>query len=182
MLKRVFIIHGWGATSKDNWFPWLKTELEKKGFEVIVPDLPNTMSPKLDKWLSVMNEIANKIDNNTCLIGHSLGCTLIMRFFETLGTNVKIGRTIFVSGPIETRVGELHTFFNKSFNWSKIRKHSEKFIVIQSKNDHLVPSRNAEIIAKNLGAELVMLDNGGHFLTFELPIVLEKLLGIGKGK
>jgi esterase/lipase len=36
-MKKVFIIHGWDGYPEEGWFPWLKKELEKKGFSVFVP-------------------------------------------------------------------------------------------------------------------------------------------------
>ena len=36
-MKRVVIVHGWGGSPEDNWIPWLRKEMEKGGFEVIVP-------------------------------------------------------------------------------------------------------------------------------------------------
>ena len=41
MKKRVFIIHGWEGYPEECWFPWLKTEIEKTGFEVVVPNMPD---------------------------------------------------------------------------------------------------------------------------------------------
>lgn len=37
MVKRVVIAHGWDGHPNEIWFPWLKAELEKREFEVIIP-------------------------------------------------------------------------------------------------------------------------------------------------
>ena len=31
------MVHGWDGNPNNHWFPWLKKELEKRGFEVHVP-------------------------------------------------------------------------------------------------------------------------------------------------
>lgn len=46
-MNRVFIIHGWEGYPKEGWFPWLKKELEDKGVEVHVPQLPNADAPEI---------------------------------------------------------------------------------------------------------------------------------------
>lgn len=30
-MKKALILHAWYATPESDWYPWLKTELEKKG-------------------------------------------------------------------------------------------------------------------------------------------------------
>ena len=40
MKSDIFIFHGTGGYPKENWFPWLKQQLEIKGFNVTVPQFP----------------------------------------------------------------------------------------------------------------------------------------------
>lgn len=79
MPKRAFIIHGWEGTPDSNWFPWLADELKKKGFEAVVPQMPNADFPVAKEWLGHMQKIVGEPDENTFLVGHSLGVTAILR-------------------------------------------------------------------------------------------------------
>ena len=40
---RVFIIHGYGATVADHWFPWLAQQLRRRGMEVVPVPLPDSL-------------------------------------------------------------------------------------------------------------------------------------------
>ena len=46
-MNRVIIIHCWEGYPEYCWYPQTKKELEKEGFEVRVPEMPETISPKL---------------------------------------------------------------------------------------------------------------------------------------
>lgn len=74
----VFIIHGSWGNPKENWFPWLKSELEKLGHKVFVPKFPTPIGQKLDAWLNIFKDYDNGLDRNSIMIGHSMGCALIM--------------------------------------------------------------------------------------------------------
>jgi len=36
MVKVCYVIHGWDFNPKMNWYPWIKRELEGKGFKVVM--------------------------------------------------------------------------------------------------------------------------------------------------
>ena len=97
MQKRAFIIHGWGSYPEEGWLLWLKKELEKKGFLVAVPSMPDTENPKIDSWVNHLSDIVGEPDVNTYLVGHSIGCQAIMRYLEELDGK-RIGGTVFVAG------------------------------------------------------------------------------------
>lgn len=40
MKKQALILQGWYQKPNSNWYPWLKKELEKRGYKVFLPDLP----------------------------------------------------------------------------------------------------------------------------------------------
>ena len=47
MAKRVVIIHGFQGEPMHGFRPWLKRELEARGFEVAVPAMPSPNAPKV---------------------------------------------------------------------------------------------------------------------------------------
>src|SRR3972149_1809387 len=98
MKKRVFIAHGWEGTPESGWFPWLKQELETRGFDVFVPQLPDTNHPRREKWVPALAEVVGVPDEQTYLIGHSMGCQTIARYLESLPEGVRVGGAIFVAG------------------------------------------------------------------------------------
>lgn len=185
MKKRVFLIHGWGGYPNDGWRPWLKEQLELKGFEVHTPPLPNTNYPNQDAWVDYVKQIVGNPDEQCYFVGHSLGAITILRFLETLEPQQKIGGAIFVAGFTDdlsiTELRDSH-FFIKPINWEKIKKHCKKFIAIHSTNDPYVNIQYGDIFKEKLGAEVVLIDNMKHFSgddgITELPIVFESLLSL----
>lgn len=98
MVKRVFVIHGWGGGHNEILHKLLKKKFSEKGFEVIVPKMPHTDEPKIDEWVLHLNKMVGNADADTYFIVHSIGCQTIMRYLETLPQNTKIGKCIFIAG------------------------------------------------------------------------------------
>lgn len=186
-MKRVFLIHGWEGYPEEGWRPWLKKELENKGYEAIVPAMPDTATPTLEKWLPYLAEIVGALDKDCYFVGHSLGCIAILRYLETLKENQMVGGAILVAGfshdlEYEGYKGELKSFFKTPLLWEKIKKHCKKFVVLHSYDDPYVPIKHADIFKDKLNADVIKMENMKHFSgsdgIMKLPIVLEKLLEI----
>lgn len=178
------IIHGVYANPNSNWFSWIKKELENKGFEVIVPKFPTPINQSLESWLRAISKHEDKITNETVLIGHSLGAAFILKFLEK--TNEKINAAFLVAGFFKL-VGSpydenIKSFFDNEFDWGKIRKNCGKFFVIGSDNDEYIPIGITNQMAKNLGAELKIIHNGGHLNEQsgydKFPDLLEAIMNI----
>ncbi len=185
-MKKVIIIHGWEGSPQANWFPWLKKELETKGFVVEVPTMPNTMHPTLEGWLTHLKKITGEPNENTYFVGHSLGVITILRYLESL-EDKKVGGIILVAGfPEPIGYEEINTFFAKPLNYQRIKKAVDKIIAIHSNSDPYVPLKNGEILEEKIGAKLIIIPNAGHFNAedgfTELPAVLEAIFEITEEK
>lgn len=184
MRKRVFLIHGWEGYPEEGWRPWLKKELEKRGLVVVVPAMPDTATPTIDKWVPYLTKIVGTPDRNTYFVGHSLACITILRYLETLKENQKIGGAVLVAGfahnlEYEGYKNELFSFFKTPVNWGKIKKHCQRFVAIHSEDDPYVPTKHSQIFKEKLGAKAIIMPHMKHFSgddgITKLPIVLDTL-------
>ena len=193
MPKRVFIIHGWGGNPQEGWFPWLKKELQMRGFVVQVPSMPNPEEPKIETWVPFLSKLVGQADENTFLVGHSIGCQTIIRYLQTLPEGVKIGGAVFVAGWYNLRNLETDDekriagpWVNEPRDDKKIRQAVNRAIAIFSDNDPFVIPENQKSWGKLIGAKIIVEHQKGHFSgddgIKELPSALEALLEIAGEK
>lgn len=185
--KRVIIVHGWEATPESEWLPWLAKNLREKGFSVEVPAMPDTDNPKIEAWTEHLRKIVGECDENTYFVGHSIGCQAIMRYLEKLPDNQCAGGVIFVAGwltltGLESEEERLTSspWVNLPLNFEKIKARAKKIISIFSDNDPFVPAENWKMFSENLGGEIIIEREMGHFSdddgVKELPAALAAVL------
>lgn len=163
-MKNALILHGTGDNSKENWFPWLKSELENQGYKVYVPDLPNANKPLISRYNQFIFP-QWQFDSESILIGHSSGAVAILGMLQELPKNIVVKKAILVAGfkddlnfdPVKEMFAEY------SFDWDKIKKHAREFIFIHSDNDPYIDLKQGEFLKEKLGGELVVLPGQGHF-------------------
>lgn len=129
-MKNAIILHAMGNSSEDHWYPWLKEELEKIGYEVWIPTLPDTNDPQLSKWVPYIMK-SGKFNEETVIIGHSAGASCILSVLEEL--NVKIAQAILVAGFSFYPGGD--GIVKPSYDWVKIQNNVKEFVIITSDND-----------------------------------------------
>lgn len=129
-MKNAIILHAMEDTPENHWYPWLKQELEKKGYEVWVPQLPDTNNPQLSKWVPYIME-EGKFNEETVIIGHSAGGACVLAVLEEL--NTKIAQAIVISGFSFYPGGD--GIVKPLYDWEKIQKNVGEFMIITSDND-----------------------------------------------
>ncbi|MFA5126950.1 MAG: alpha/beta fold hydrolase [Patescibacteria group bacterium] len=166
-MKNTFIIHGTEGYPEENWFPWLKQELEKLDYTVFVPQFPSppVVPAKINEWFDVLKNYEQYINEETIIIGHSLGGIFTLRILEKLEKPIKTA--VFVGTPIGVKpilnYDRDSSFSGFSFDWESIVNKAHNFLVLQSDNDPYVSLGNGEELAKNLNVELSFVPNAGHF-------------------
>ena len=184
-MKRAVIVHCWGGNSNYAWYPWAKTELEKLGYEVTVPDIPDPDPPKLSTWLPHLQQVIGEPDKEVVLIGHSIGATAIMRYLESLPEGQQVAKVVLVAGFTD-QLGfrELENFFTTPLNFDEIKTKSRGgFAVIQSDNDPFVSEQYGTRLKEELDARLTIKHGANHMsgpvdgedACLELPEILAEL-------
>lgn len=181
--KNLIIIHGAYGNPNENWFPWLKGELENLNIEVFVPKFPTPLGQSLQSWNTLFKPFEKHLSEKTILVGHSLGPAFILNLLERI--EVKISASFFIvpfTGLLGLRQFDSinFSFTDREFNWEKIRKHCLKFYVYHSDNDPYVPESKSKFVAEKINAlKCVVIKGGGHLGTSsgftEFPLLLDDI-------
>jgi len=160
-VRKALILEGWFNNPDDNWYPWLKKELEKKGYKVYIPELPtmDTKLPDMQKQIKFV-EKNFKIDESTIIVGHSLGAVLALRLAE----KYKYKKMFLIAGwDFDDLTAEHKLFWKTKINHAKIKKNVRKIYVFSSDGDPYTTAITAEGMSKRLDGNFVLIKGAGHF-------------------
>lgn len=184
---KAIIVHRQDGNQKSDWYPWLKKELEKRKWKVIIPKMPNTSEPKIYSWVNYLKKVAGTPDEETYFIGHSIGCQAIMRHLSQLPPQIKIGGLIFVAGWLKLRNLEdkdakiiAKPWLETPLNFTKVKERTKNITVILSNNDPYVDyKKHKTLFIKKLKAKIISEKGKGHFTRDdgikEIPEVVKEL-------
>ncbi len=175
------IIHGYSSDSSKGFKPWLKAELEKQGHSVFSPDLPNADEPNVEEQVQYILKHTT-IDENTVLIGHSLGGTVLLKLLEQIDTPV--AKAVIVDAPIRPVYNDAdRPAVNKSCDWkfdfAKIKRAASEFIVLGDNRFAIIPRDQLVELAQVLSTSArLVLPEGVHFSKGSVvePTILEAAL------
>ena len=166
IMKNIFMIHGAYGGSEENWFSWLRGELERNNYQVFVPNFPTPEGQNLENWMKVFAEYEYYFNEENIFIGYSLGAAFILSVLEKLEKPVKA--CFFASGFIDflgnKDFDEINkSFVDKDFDWERIRENCRDFYIYHSDNDPYVPTGKARDLADRLGVDIKIVEGAGHF-------------------
>jgi len=188
---RAFIIHGYLSYPAEAWLPWMKAELERRNYTVALPAMPAPDCPIISEWIAFIAQLVGEPDENTVMVGHSMGCQAVIRYLETLGTAGKaVGRTVLVAGGFPPNLSPaeaerrihgntaLLPWFTTSVDPRKVKSAAGKCTVILSADDpYLDVAQTVALFRTNLDPEIIIENGQGHFneddKVVELPAALK---------
>ncbi|MFC1655363.1 RBBP9/YdeN family alpha/beta hydrolase [Patescibacteria group bacterium] len=161
-MPTTFIFHGVGGSPQENWFPWLKEQLEDLDQQVIIPQFPTPEGQTLENWLNVLDQYKEDINEDAILIGHSLGVPFALNVLE----RYKVKAAFLVSGFYGKADNQFDpgmvTFAQREFDWEKIKSNCEYFYVFHSDNDPYIKLEKAEKLAEKLEIDVTLVPGAGH--------------------
>lgn len=164
-MKKALILHGTSGSSQENWFPWLKDQLEERGYQVWVPDLPRADVPNFECYNEyILGNAPFELDVETILVGHSSGAVAILGLLHALPPETVVYASYLV-GSFKDDLGwdALKELFVKPLDFEKIKKKSRLWYFIHSDDDPYCPLEHAEYLHGQIGGDLLVLPGQKHF-------------------
>jgi len=191
--QKVLLIHGFEGSAESNWFPWMKQELEKQGFEVFLPTLPNSSHPKFEEWMAALEPIAKRFGEDDIIVGHSLGGRSALHLLSRL--KKRIGHVYLIAPAVWAKplnwnevkkdpnwegsdVDTFHMFHDHAVSWEDAGQYANSKTVIFSPDDPFIPTQDHSTIPQGWCIN-VFSGSYGHFDRPEYPELLE-LVAVSK--
>lgn len=104
--QKVLLVHGYGSGADKLWFPWMKTELEHAGFEVLAPTLSDAKHPDFGTWMKELAPFIAQLGPQDVVVAHSMGGKAAIHALQR--ANKKIGHLILVASSVFLPTEERH--------------------------------------------------------------------------
>lgn len=175
--------------NSDRFYRHVLEELRKVGFEMKTIEKSDPDYPDCAERVEAFKREIGVPDENTHLIGHSVGVPEILNYINSLKEGEKIGGIVLVAGftdPMGYTHGDLGheerrdelvfgSFFETPLDFEKIKARAGKVTIIFSKGDPYIDPKYAYELHAKLGGELIEEPPGmGHMSVGvrELPSVV----------
>ena len=184
-MKTAIIVHGWpgkeeffdpttSSPSNNQWFPWLQKQLSLKNITAQTPEMTDAWNPEYEKWKGVFEQF--HLDEETVLVGHSLGAGFLVRYLSE--NDVNVGQLILVAPWIDPEK-ELSGFFNFKFDENLSKKTKEGIALFYSTDDDKEILQSVEVLKKIHDIQIREFHDKGHFCisdgVLEFPELLEEI-------
>ena len=169
-MNKIYIVHCWDGSKDDGWYPWLDEKLTSENNKVFRFNMPNTANPKIDEWVSFLDQQIDNLDENTYLVGHSIGCQTILRYLQSKDVT-KIGGVLLVAPWLdlldyaiedEESYDTAMPWLTEKIDFEKVKKFTNNIHCIFSDNDYFVSLDQKDKFERLLDAKTLVVSGKGH--------------------
>ena len=165
-ISKVIFIHGKNVTTDKSRYDQLKQDMKEKNIKILMPIMPHADKPVFEEWMEKIDTL--KPDKNTILVGHSRWGVAILRWLEN-HPEIKVKKVIIIASNDgqckykEKKEDHRKRFTEEWYNFWKIKKTCNNFVIFHSKDDQRVDYRAGVENAKWLDAKLYTFEDRMHF-------------------
>ena len=181
MVNKVLLIHGYNGIPQV--FKWLKSELEKMNYSVIMPSLPIQENMRYDIWKQEFETIKDEQKGKLIVVAHSGGNSFIIKYLKESGLNINtyIGLAGF-SDVFKTEGRKdiddmVESLASSKEDIENFKSNIDIKHCIYSDDDHIIPFEILQKHADNIEGTHHMIPHIGHMgkksNLQELPKVIE---------
>ncbi len=171
MPDRVFIIHRWNGSPHTDWYKWLANALKDRGFETFVPKMPEPSKPDIGAWVNAVGQSTKYIDDNTYMVGHSIGCQAILRFLQQAPSG-RIKGMLLIAPWLHLKEAAYNSeadraiakpWLDTPIDFSAIKGKVDSTRIIMAKDDPYVPIDDSKVLRAELNATVNIMPLNVHF-------------------
>ena len=165
-MKNIILVHGYNGIPPI--FSYFKEELEKREYNVIIPEFPTSVDITIEGYFKVFEEYKEYFNEKTIVIAHSIGNPMFIKYISK--NNFKINTYISLAGFMKSFYTEGKDDLNKVISLINISEEEKEKTVkliknkysIYSNNDHVVPIELLKEFAIDINSESIFIENVGH--------------------
>lgn len=165
-MKKVLLLHGYNGIPQI--YHWLKEELEKMGYAIILPNLPIQENMRYNIWKEKFENIKKELDGELIVVAHSGGNPFIIKYLKENNLNIKlyIGLAgfsdIFITEGREDLDEAVKSLAPSKEEIDNFKDNVKSRHCIYSDSDHIVPLEILKKHADNIDGIHYMIPNIGH--------------------
>jgi len=165
------------SPSHNHWFSWLQKQLLLNNILTQTPEMPTPFKAKYEEWRAVLNQF--EINEDTILVGHSLGAGFLVRWLSE--NAVSVGKVVLVAPWLDPDK-ELETGFFEFIIDAKIAEKTKNLTVFISDDDDQEELTSVDTLKREVqNLNVIEFTGKGHFIlqhmgTDEFPELRDFLL------
>jgi predicted alpha/beta hydrolase family esterase len=186
-IDRVVLVPRWGVGEDDDWYPWLTQRLVASKIEVAFSALEPVASepeiePSLERLRAVLGDDPISLAR-TLLVGHGVGCQVLLRHLSARGSKARVAGALCVAGWLTAaeRWEGGDEWLDTPIDGAGLRAAAKRVVVLISDDDPHQPDHEltARKFRDELGAEVQVVEGAGRFTDSPQPLVRDVLASVG---